>query len=71
MKVVYFLKSLAIWGGLERIIVGKANWLAAHGYEVAIYTSDQGRHPIPYTVDDAVKVEDLGIRLFSQYHFKG
>ncbi len=71
MKVVYFIKSLAIWGGLERIVVDKANWLAAHGYEVMIFTCNQGDHLMPYVVDDAVRIEHLNVRLHVQYQFKG
>lgn len=71
MKIVYFFRSLAIWGGIERIIVDKANRLSCIGYEVSILTADQGGHPIPYSVDSAVRVEDLDIRMHQQYRYKG
>lgn len=72
MKVVYFFRSLAIWGGIERIIVDKSNWLADYGgCEVTILTSDQGSHPVPYSVSQAVKVEDLGVRLHQRYRYRG
>jgi len=71
MKVVYFFRSLAIWGGIERIIVDKANWLAANGCQVHILTCDQGQHPVPYAVDEVVGVEDLKIGLHRQYRYRG
>lgn len=64
-------RSLAIWGGLERIIIAKANELAGLGYDVSILTADQGRHPVPYTVSPAVHVEDLGVGLHRQYYYWG
>lgn len=71
MKIVYFFRSLAVWGGLERIIIDKANRLADLGYDVSILTADQGDHFVPYTINPNVYVEDLGIRLHRQYNYKG
>ena len=72
MKVVYVFRSLAIWGGLERIIVDKANYLAGlEGYDVSILTADQGHHPVPYSIVPGVHVEDLGVGLHRQYYHKG
>ena len=71
MKIVYVFRSLAIWGGIERIIVDKANGLAGLGYDVSVLTADQGNHPVPYEVSPAVRVEDLGIGLHRRYHYKG
>ena len=42
MKIVYYIPSLFIAGGLERVITAKANYLAdILGYEVTIVTSEQ------------------------------
>lgn len=71
MKIVYVFRSLAIWGGIERIIIDKANRLASLGYHVTILTADQGAHPVPYSVDPAVHVEDLGVGLHRRYRYKG
>ena len=71
MKIVYFFRSLAIWGGIERIIIDKANRLADMGYEVAILTADQGSHPVPYTANPSVHIEDLGIGFHRRYYYKG
>ena len=71
MKIVYLYSSLAIWGGVERVLVDKMNNLVSRGYEVHMITSDQGQHPVPYKLDERVHLCDLQIRLYSQYQFRG
>lgn len=71
MKLVYLYHSLAIWGGIERILVDKMNYLVRHyGYEVFMVTSDQGQHPIPYDLDERVHFIDLNIRFHQRYKYK-
>ena len=49
MRILYVTDALAIWGGLERILVEKMNCLAEEfGYEIYLSTSDQGDDPSPY-----------------------
>lgn len=70
MKVLYVFRSLAVWGGIERILVEKMNYLSqVYGYDVYMLTSDQGNHPIPYHLDDNVHYEDLNIRFHQQYQY--
>lgn len=45
MRILYCLDGTFNSGGKERIITGKANRLAAKGYEVGIFTSEQGGRP--------------------------
>lgn len=46
MKIVYCLKSTFNSGGMERIVIAKANHFAQLGNEVWIVTTDQnGRNP--------------------------
>ena len=71
MKVVYVFRSLAIWGGIERIIIDKANRLAGLGYDVSILTTDQGSHPVPYSLNPAVYIEDLGVGYHRRYYYSG
>ena len=71
MKIVYLYSSLAITGGVERVLVDKMNYLVKHGYDIYMITSDQGLHPIPYKLDHRVHFCDLQIRFHSQYHFRG
>ena len=70
MKILYLFRSLAVWGGIERILVDKMNWLASKGgIEVCMLTTDQGDHPIPYQVNNKVHIEDLGINFHRKYQF--
>lgn len=72
MKVLYVFHSLAIWGGIERILVDKMNHLKTDfGYDVGILTTDQGSHAIPYQLTDGIYVKDLGISFHLQYKHKG
>lgn len=41
MKIYYIYTAIVTKGGADRIIVEKANWLAEHGYEIAIVTDTQ------------------------------
>lgn len=62
MRIVYYLPSLYIAGGLERVITGKANYLADQfGYEVIILTSEQQDREICYSLSPRVRHHDLGV----------
>lgn len=51
----------------DRIIIEKANWLAEHGYEIAIVTDTQlGREPI-FPLSPKVNLIDLGIDFSKEY----
>lgn len=70
MRVLYIFRSLAHWGGIERILVDKMNYLASvYGYEVYMLTTDQGCHPVPYQLNPKVHLEDLEIYFYHQYRY--
>lgn len=71
MTIVYLYPSLAIMGGIERVLVDKMNYLVSHGYDIYMITSDQGQHPVPYHLDERVHLLDLQIRFHSQYQYRG
>lgn len=72
MKILYVIDTIAIWGGLERVIVEKVNYLAEnYDFEMHIVTVDQGNHPIPYPLSPKVSYKDLGIQFHHQYSFHG
>ena len=72
MRVLYVFRSLAVWGGIERVLVDKMNYLVSmYGYEVYMLTTCQGNHPIPYQLDNAVHLADLGIQFHLQYQYRG
>ena len=72
MRILYVFRSLAVWGGIERVLVDKMNYLSSkYGYEVYMLTTDQGTHPIPYSLEKKVHLEDLGINIYHQYRYHG
>lgn len=72
MRILYISDALAVWGGIERVLRDKMNYLVEHyGYDVHIVTTDQGEHPIPYSLDDRVHVRDLNIRYHQKYQYSG
>jgi glycosyltransferase involved in cell wall biosynthesis len=72
MKILYVYQTLARYGGVERVLADKMNYLASHyGYDIYILTRDQGSHKIPFPLDERVHYDDLGIRLHTQYAYKG
>lgn len=72
MIIVYLYSSIAILGGIERVLVDKMNsFVDFYGYDVYIITSDQGEHFVPYCLDQRVHFYDLKINFHSQYRFHG
>ena len=70
MKILYMFRSLAVWGGIERVLVEKMNHLVSvYGYDVYMVTTDQGNHPVPYQLDKCVHLVDLNIRFHQQYQY--
>lgn len=72
MKVLYIFRSLAVWGGIERVLVDRMNYLTSiYGYEVYMLTTCQGNHTVPYQLNNAVHLDDLGIQFHRQYQHRG
>ena len=72
MRILYVTDALAIWGGMERVLVEKANHLANQdGYEVFVLTVCQGGHAFPFPLDAKVSHADLNIPFYSQYQYSG
>lgn len=71
MRILYITDALAVWGGIERVLSDKTDYLVKHGYEVYVVTMDQGRHPIPFPLNEHVQVHDLDIRFHRQYKYHG
>lgn len=61
MKLIYQINSLYNPGGMERVVLNKATWLSAHGWEVVIVTTDQGGRPTFYNFPEQIRLHDLGI----------
>ena len=72
MRILYVTDALAVWGGIERVMSDKLNYLVLHyGYEIYIVTADQGNHPIPFPLDNKIIIRDLQIRFHQQYQYHG
>ena len=73
MKIFYILKSFAAKGGEERVMADKMNYLAEHGHEITLITSEQGEHKLVYPLHQSIRHFDLDTRFFtvtSQSFFK-
>lgn len=70
MRILYLFRSLAVYGGIERILVDKMNYLSAiSGFEIFMLTTDQGTNSIPYDINNKVHIEDLNICFYRQYKY--
>ncbi|WP_028903992.1 glycosyltransferase [Prevotella sp. P6B4] len=71
MRLLYVTDALAIYGGIERVLTQKVNWLAEHGYEVCVLTVNQGKEPLCFPLHSSVQYDDLNILFYQQYRFVG
>lgn len=72
MRLLYVTDALAIYGGLERILVDKANRFSEESeYEVFLITVNQGKHPVVYPLNSQVNYTDIGIQFHQIYKYKG
>ena len=72
MRIVYVTDAFAVWGGMERVLTDKMNFLAdCCGFDIFLLTCNQGNHPIPFQLSDNVRCEDLNIRMHQQYSYHG
>ena len=61
MKIVYCIAGTCHSGGMERVLANKANYLARHGFEVVVVTTDQRGQPPFFPMDERIRTIDLGI----------
>lgn len=59
MKLLYFTPQLSNFGGIERTITDKANYLAKEGHNVTIVTYEQLNRPYAYYLSNGVQHIDL------------
>ena len=67
MRILFVLRAVVLSGGIERVFIDKANWLASHGHDVLFLTYEQGHHPFSFPLNEAVCHEDLECRFFTVY----
>lgn len=59
MKIVYVIGYIHGWGGIERVLAGKANYLVSQGHEVS-FVKIYKNHEIPYFhFDSKIKFYEL------------
>ena len=61
MKLIYLIAGTYRAAGMERVLSIKANWLAAHGYEIMIVTIEQKGRPNAFGFDPSIRFVDLNI----------
>ncbi|MFV0530342.1 MAG: glycosyltransferase family 4 protein [Flavobacteriales bacterium] len=61
MKIAYFIDRLSTPGGMERILILKANYLADKGYEVHIITTENFQNSPYFEINDAVILHCLDV----------
>lgn len=72
MRILYINDAWAIWGGLERVLIDKMNYLAdTEEYEIYSITYDQGTNSIPFALSPKVIYRDLNVRLYHYYRYHG
>lgn len=67
MKIIFVLRSVVLAGGIERVVIDKANWLAKKGHMVTLLTYEQGNHPLSFPLSPQVSYIDLECRYFTIY----
>ena len=72
MRILYVTDAFAVWGGLERVLADKMNYLVEqYNYDVHLLTINQGTHDIPFFLNSAIGYRDLGIGMHRQYGYHG
>ncbi len=65
MKIAYTISGIFNSGGMERILIQKANYLAdVLGYDVTIITTDQENRASFFPVSSKIRQKDLGINYY-------
>lgn len=64
MRIIYVTDAFAVWGGLERVLADKMNYLVEkNGWGITLLTTNQGEHQITYDLHPDIKHVDLGVRM--------
>ena len=71
MRIVYVIDTFAVWGGIERVLADKMNYLVEHaGWEVTLLTVSQCNHPLTFGLQSSIKHVDLDVRMYQQYQYR-
>jgi len=61
MKIMFLISQVYKHGGIEKVLVDKANYLAQKNFTVTIVTFEQCGHPPIYDLDATIDTIDLGV----------
>ena len=62
MKIIYCIHSLYNPGGMERVLLGKVQYLRAHtDWEISVVTTNQGGRPLFFDLPKGVGLTDLNV----------
>ena len=61
MKLIYLIAGTYRPAGMEKVLAEKANYLAGHGHEILIVTTDQHGRSSAFELDKRIRCIDLGI----------
>ena len=71
MKIVYIYDNIARFGGVERILTDKMNYLAKNtNHSIYLITGSQGLHSYSYALSTKVKHIDINVPFHKQYQYK-
>ena len=66
MNIIYFLNSIDYKGGIERVIINKANYFAENGHSVSIAVTDQKKNnDYIQPLSQKVKLIKLNVNYYS------
>lgn len=70
MKILYCINSLKNPGGMERVLINKANYFVKnYNYDISVLTTNQNNQKIFYeNIDSRIKFYDLGINYDLDYN---
>ena len=72
MKVLFVTDAFAVWGGMERVLADKMNYLAErYDNKIILLTINQGNHSIPFPLHSQIKHVNLDINMHQQYAYHG
>lgn len=72
MTIVYLFDSFIRYGGIERILTDKMNYLAEHyGYRIIVLTYGQDGHEPIYQLSPRVHLMDVDAPIHRRYRYRG
>lgn len=69
MKLLFVLRSLVDFGGIERVMSDKMNFLVQQGHDVLLVTYEQSGQALSYPLEETVKHQDLDCRYYTVYQY--